>query len=365
MAHIFDITAPGDAVSLGPSGTGEIPFTVTNVSASAVRGRAVLGPEKSAVLPWLKLAGEQERLLQPKQTDTFLVKVAVPPGTNAGDYSFRLDIVSVARPDEDSTQGPAIKIPVILAPPPPKPFPWWILAVAAVVIGGLSYAALKLIPGNKVTVPDLRGKTVEQAQALLMPLHLKLGTQTKTPVAQSDVDHIVGQTPAYDPKNPTLTPPGSIVDVQIGIANTAPPIARVAPPAGRAGIVNADTSLCLGPVNGLTDNNRGIVGSRCDGDPARLWTFDGGEGDVVHIVNSSSGRCLTVAGGNTVPADPSVQYNCDEDPSRRWHFVALDGTTFQLQNVNSHMCLTMPANAVAIQNPCGPLNSKWRLALAP
>jgi Ricin-type beta-trefoil lectin domain-like/PASTA domain len=365
MAHIFDVTAPGDSVSLGPGGTGEIPFTVTNVSASAVRGRAVLGPEKSVALPWLKLAGEQERLLQPKQTDTFLVKVAVPPGTSTGDYSFRLDIVSVARPDEDSTQGPAIKIPVILAPPPPKPFPWWILVVAAVVIGGLSYAAIKLIPGNKVTVPDLRGKTIEQAEALLTPLHLKLGTQTKTPAAPSDVDRIVGQTPAYDPTNPPLAPPSGSVDVQVGVANTAPPIPLVAPPAGRAGIVNADTSLCLGPLNGLTDNNREIVGSSCDGDPARLWTFDVGDGGVVHVVNSSSGRCLTVAGGNTVPADPSVQFNCDQDPSRRWRFVALDGTKFQLENVNSHLCLTMAANAIAVQNPCGPPNSKWRFALAP
>jgi hypothetical protein len=223
MAHVFDITAAGDSVSLGPTGTGEVPFTVTNVSASAVRGRAVFGPEKSAVLPWLKLMGEQERLLQPKQTDTFLVKVAVPPGTSPGDYSFRLDIISVARPDEDSTQGPAIKIPVILAPPPPKPFPWWILIVAAIVIGGISYAALKLIPGSKAAVPDLHGKTVEQAEALLTPLHLKLGTQTKAPADKENVDRIVGQTPVFDPKNPTLVPPDTIVNVQVGVAKAEPP----------------------------------------------------------------------------------------------------------------------------------------------
>jgi cytolethal distending toxin subunit A len=310
MAHIFDITAPGDAVSLGPSGTGEIPFTVTNVGASAVRGRAVLGPEKSAVLSWLKLAGEQERLLQPKQTDTFLVKVAVPPGTNAGDYSFRLDIVSVARPDEDSTQGPAIKIPVILAPPPPKPFPWWILAVAAVVIGGLSYAAIKLIPGNKAPV-------------------------------------------------------------QTAIAKPAPP-ARIAPPAGRAAIRNLNSSLCLSPAGGLSDRNGAIGEQSCDGNVARSWTFQAVQGDVVKIQNSARPPlCLTVAGGNTVPADPAVQFTCDEDPSRRWHFVALDDTKFQLENVNSNMCLVVDTNATTanniVQKPCNPLDrwQVWEAILAP
>jgi hypothetical protein len=245
MAHIFDVTAVGDSVSLGPTGIGEVPFTVTNVSSSAVRGRAVFGPEKSAVLSWLKLTGEQERLLQPKQTDAFLVKVAVPPGTNPGDYSFRLDIVSVARPDEDSTQGPAIKIPVILAPRPPKPFPWWILVVAAVIIGGLSYAAIKLIPGNQVAVPNLQGKKVEEAEALLTPLHLKLGTPAKTPADKEDVDRIVGQTPAYDSKSPTLVPPETIVNVQVGVPKAVPP-----PPPPPAAV--APDKIAVPRVRGFT-----------------------------------------------------------------------------------------------------------------
>jgi Ricin-type beta-trefoil lectin domain len=321
MAHIFDVTAAEEWVYPSASGTCEISFTVTNVSATAVSGRAVLRPENSPVLPWLRVMGEHERLLQPKHPETFLVKIAIPPGTKAGDYSFRLDMVSAARPYEDSTQGPAIKIPVTLASPAPKSFPKWILVVAAVVIVGLGFAAWKLISPSKVTVPDVQ----------------------------------VGE--AKPEASPPATPPPTA------------PVARITPPSGRAGISNSYSGFCLSPAGAQTDNNRQIVQYRCDGDPARLWTFHAVEGDVFQIVNSASQRCLTVAGGNTQPADPSVQYNCDEDASRRWHLVALDETTFHLVNVNSKMCLAIPGtdlNDIAVQNPCDPNDrfQEWRLNLA-
>ena len=227
MAHIFEITAsPEKTVALGTDGTGEVAFTVTNVSGAPVKGRAVFGPEKSTALQWLKLIGEPERLIQPRLSDTFVVKVAVPPGTKVGDYSFRLDAISVARPDEDSTEGPTIAIPVALAAPPPRPFPWWILVAAALAIGALSVAALKLIPGKptpvvnaNVTAPDLSKQNLVDGEVLLTAGKLKLGTVDYVVSDVSNVDLILKQSPAPRAEVPS----GSSVDVQVGVAIVAVP----------------------------------------------------------------------------------------------------------------------------------------------
>ena len=54
-----------------------------------------------------------------------------PPGA----YSFRLDAVSQAEPDEDFTEGPSVAFDVAPAPAPPKKkFPWWIVIVLGVLL---------------------------------------------------------------------------------------------------------------------------------------------------------------------------------------------------------------------------------------
>jgi PASTA domain len=215
VAHIFDVTASAEkAAVLNTEGTGEVCFTVTNVTNAPVKARAVMGPERSLALAWLTLVGDAERYIQPHQSDTFVVKVKVPAGTKPGDYGFRLDAISVSRPDEDSTQGPTIAIPVTLAPPPHKPFPWWILAAAAVVIGGLSYAALKLIPNNDAIVPDLSSKNLTEARGLLAAQHLKVGNIDNLLSDRSKVDLVIKQSPPSQ----TKVPPGSAINFQIGVA---------------------------------------------------------------------------------------------------------------------------------------------------
>jgi beta-lactam-binding protein with PASTA domain len=219
VAHIFEITSsPEKEVSLNPNGTGQVTFTVTNVTGAPVKARGVLGPEKSPALQWLNLVGEPERIIQPNMSDTFIVQAKVPPGTKPGDYSFRLDAISVARPDEDSTQGPSVGIPITFEAPPPKPFPWWILIAAAVGIAIIGYVALKLIPGNDVAVPDLTQKNVSAAEALLTAQHLKLGHVDNVVADGPKVNLILKQSLAPGSK----AAPGSSVDVQVGAPKDSP-----------------------------------------------------------------------------------------------------------------------------------------------
>ena len=220
MAHIFEITAsPEKTVTLDTNGVGSVSFTVTNVGAAAAKARAVLSGDHSSVAQWLKLVGETERLIQPKMSDTFVVKVNVPPGTKPGDYSFRLDAVSVASPDEDSTQGPTLAVPVTLAPAPPKPFPWWIIAVAVVVIGIASYAALKLIPDGKVDVPKITAMNLADGAVELAKVKLKLGKVENLLTDQlTNVDVILKQDPAPSANGSGRVAPDSEINVQVGIA---------------------------------------------------------------------------------------------------------------------------------------------------
>lgn len=151
MPGSFTITAASNSVRLDSQGHGEALFTVSNTRATTVRGRAQLAPLAPPVAApeggatpvrfaaWLALAGEAEHEFGPHDTAQYQVTIQAPPGAPAGTYRFRLDMVGVANPDEDYTQGPAVAFDV--PEPQRRPFPWWIVIVAAAVLllgGGLT-----------------------------------------------------------------------------------------------------------------------------------------------------------------------------------------------------------------------------------
>ena len=131
----FTVTAAGQKVSLDSSGTAQAPFTVTNTSAQTLRGRLLAKPSEPAKPEWFSIVGEPVRDFAPNGAEQVVVQLTVPPTTAPGSYSFRLDAVSEAAPDEDFTEGPSVAFDVA-APPPPngKKFPWWILAIVGAVV---------------------------------------------------------------------------------------------------------------------------------------------------------------------------------------------------------------------------------------
>jgi hypothetical protein len=138
MPNPFSITAAADSVRLDSQGRGSMSFTVSNTSGRSRRGRARLVPADPGQASWLSLEGEAERDFTADGTHQFTVRIAVPPGTPVGRHTFGLDLVSVENPDEEWSQGPKVAFEVP-APPPRKPFPWWILVVVAgvLLVGGL------------------------------------------------------------------------------------------------------------------------------------------------------------------------------------------------------------------------------------
>src|SRR5215472_10484662 len=111
MASPFMITTHSDTARLDRNGHGEVVITVTNTAGSALRGRARCVPQALTQGGWMKVR-EPERDFAASSTQQFTVAIDLSKDCKPGKYSFRFDVVSVALPDEDYTQGPTISFSV-------------------------------------------------------------------------------------------------------------------------------------------------------------------------------------------------------------------------------------------------------------
>jgi hypothetical protein len=135
MPRAFDITAVTDSIRLGPTGQGEVAFTVSNALRAPVRARASVVPGPGAKAEWFTIQGDAERDFAPDSTQQLTVQVRVPPGTPSGRLTFHVLVVDVVNPDERYADGPSTAFEVLAAPPPKKPFPWiWVALAAGVVL---------------------------------------------------------------------------------------------------------------------------------------------------------------------------------------------------------------------------------------
>jgi hypothetical protein len=131
----FTVTSAGQRVSLDANGGAQASFTVTNTSTQTLRGRLLARPGDTAKPEWFSVVGETVRQFGPNAAEQVVVQLNVPRAAPPGTYSFRLDAVSEADPDEDFTEGPSVAFEVAAAPPPPKrKIPWWIFAIAGGVL---------------------------------------------------------------------------------------------------------------------------------------------------------------------------------------------------------------------------------------
>lgn len=176
MARTFAITPTTDALKIVDNTTpSETTFTVSNASLSPRRCGVTVVPSDPAKPDWFTVKGEPERLLKPGDTTQFTVEVKIPPGTPEGKYQFRLDALDRDNPSEYNTEGPLVGVELTKPTPKidPKPFPWWIIAVAAVVLIGAGVAVWMLLPKD-VTVPNVVGKSFEEASSELTGKKLKV-----------------------------------------------------------------------------------------------------------------------------------------------------------------------------------------------
>jgi len=173
MASVFAVTTATNDLEAA-TGSATAVFVVTNTTARPLRGIAKIKPLEKTQAEWLKIDGETERDFPAGGTHQFTVRFnkpnppaspTAPPAAES--FPFRFDAISAVNPDEDFTEGPVVtvKIPeqkVVQK----KPFPWWIIPVAAVllIVVGVVIWLVARNSGGGTEVPDMTTKTLADAQ---------------------------------------------------------------------------------------------------------------------------------------------------------------------------------------------------------
>jgi WD40 repeat protein len=319
--RIFAITVARDIVTLDEQGRAQVSFTVSNTGPKSLAGRAKLVALGSTKDAWLTLEGEPERSFAKGESHQFTVKIAAPPGTPAGKHAFRLNVISVENPDDDFTEGPSVSFEVKELPPvapPPRKFPWWIVAVAAILVIGAGIITWLLIP-QKIKVPPLIGVPVENVGQMLKGLRLR--TEPKS--AGEKPGTIVDQNPKPDER----VAPGAIITAFVE------PVSEVLRGHG-------------GEVNAVAISDRWVVTAGCEAEvgertitvdrTARLWDLSakdpaanpvvlrGHEDAVVAVAISPDNHWVVTVGKDTTVRDNDDNLVTVPGPARLWDLSAKD-----------------------------------------
>jgi beta-lactam-binding protein with PASTA domain len=256
-APSFTVTAAGDKVTLDDSSEAKASFTVTNTTSQALRGHLVARAREPAKPEWLSVVGESVRDFGPNAAERVVVQLKVPPGSPAGSYSFRLDAISEADPDEDFTEGPSVAFQV---PEPPKktPFPWWIVIVAAAVVLLIVSAIvvwLLVRDNGRATVPPVVGQPEAAAQTTLKDAGFG-AKSVQVPVNDQARNGVV-QT--QDPVAGTETEKNIDVTINVGHMSRVPDVTGQTEARATAELDGADLRAAPRPLAVLEERDLGVV----------------------------------------------------------------------------------------------------------
>jgi len=187
-------------------------FTVTNVSGVPNRGLAKLVPLGNTNAEWLTLT-DVEREFPAGGVHPFRVAANIPPGTPAGRYTWRFDVVSALKGGESSDAGPTVAFEVPASEPKKKGIPWWVwlaIAIGAIVLAVVLFLVFRKedppppppppppeVVTEKVKVPNLVGRDVFKALLELDRLGLVPDPDPiLVKVASSRINKVEKQNPA-------------------------------------------------------------------------------------------------------------------------------------------------------------------------
>lgn len=319
----FADSPPHLALTAGADGqqAGNTHITLRNTTARRQTARIGIEPLGAAKPAWFTINSapatsplEIEEDIDAGGTLTVEVTVKVPPKTPPGTESFRLRATAEASPDTDFTEGPAIAFEIAATPEPPEPakkaFPWWVVAVAGVLVVAVLGAVTYLLRP--------RGPDPTPAIAEAVPVELDLRLVIGRTLAQArviaeregftDVGVESGDAWGHDPADRIvvgLDPDGPIFKVDDGV--TLPPEVLQKPLAEAAKIM-----LDRGVVPGV------ILGHVLPGSPAgRVFTTNPLPGSAVPL---GSQAILTVFAHPVAPFQHGQIIHC----SAMWNICGPD-----------------------------------------
>jgi hypothetical protein len=222
--------------------TGALTLTVRNQTQRARTARITIELEGAAKPAWFVFDGasptnarEIERDFDPKGNATIRVNISVPLGEAPGTHVFRVRATAEDDPDNDFTVGPNVAVDVVswavAPPPPPSKFPWWAIAIAAVLVLAVGGAVIYLIvrPAGPVVPPLIGQLWDEAAQKKLSDANVPYDPPILVPSSQPGAlaNKIIG----LDPEANTVLPSGVnlkiYIVVQQGGGDGRPPFCRI------------------------------------------------------------------------------------------------------------------------------------------
>ena len=134
MTTTWQIGESGTAVTLDPTGRGEVTFTVTNAGTAAGRAVLTITPLDGADDAWFTVP-EPQRPVAAGASVVYPVGVTVPPDTAKGNYGLQGVAYSAdGDPGESSATSKRVNLSVTTVTPK-KGIPRWVwLVVAAAVL---------------------------------------------------------------------------------------------------------------------------------------------------------------------------------------------------------------------------------------
>ncbi len=170
----FEVNPVSSALVLDPSRHGRATFTVTSRANRTLKARVRPVAIASSRPEWFTMRGPAEQDIVAGVTLQVAVEVAVPADVAFGHYLFRLDVVGVENPDEDTASSAAVAFDITskVPPPPQVRAAYWetvsgaaVGAIAIGAVGAVPAAIYGLMSGGSATVTGIQ--TVLLAGALL------------------------------------------------------------------------------------------------------------------------------------------------------------------------------------------------------
>jgi hypothetical protein len=229
-AGAFTVTAAAPVLTLDAERRAAAEFSVSQGLGRDVRVTVRPVPIPPTPPQWLELVGPIERTLTATAAVPVSVSVAVPPEAAPGTYSFRLDVASIALPDDEWGRSEPVSVdvaapPVVVPKPVPRPLQWRTIAIGAAVLGGLVVVAVAIAlltrRPDPISLPAVNGLPVAVARTSLETL-----CDDPSPcLAVSQVEQTTSIAPAGTVLG-TLPPAGTEVlpgsDVRLVVAREGP-----------------------------------------------------------------------------------------------------------------------------------------------